>query len=297
MLTGVDLGGTKIEAAVLAEDGSILARHRVPTPKGQYDGTIDAVAAAVHEVELAVGGGGPYLGIGVPGSPSPTTGLMRNCNSTVLNGRPLAEDLHAALGREVRMANDANCLALSEATDGAAAAARCVFAIILGTGVGGGVVVDGRLLEGANGVAGEWGHVPLPWPAEDERAARTCWCGRSGCLETWLSGPAIEAEWVRSGGQPLPATELASAHPTAPAVVNWVDRLARATSTVIDVIDPDVIVVGGGLNSIEAIYTEVPRAWPHLVFSDAVRTRIVPSMHGDSSGVRGAARLAARYSS
>ncbi|MDP7029743.1 MAG: ROK family protein [Phycisphaerales bacterium] len=297
MLTGVDLGGTKIEAAVLGDDGAVLARHRVPTPKGQYDATIEAVAAAVRVAETQAGGGGPHIGMGVPGSPSPRSGLMRNCNSTVLNGRPLAADLRAATGREIRMANDANCLALSEATDGAAAGVTCVFAVILGTGVGGGIVIDGRLLEGANGIGGEWGHIPLPWPTEQERSARTCWCGRTDCLETWLSGPAIESEWAGEGRPPLPATTIASAHADADVPRRWVDRLARATAVVIDLIDPDVIVVGGGLNAIEAIYTEVPKLWPGLVFSDAVDTRIVPAMHGDASGVRGAARLPARYSS
>jgi len=297
MLTGVDLGGTKIEAAVLDEDGAVLARHRVPTPRGQYDATIAAVTTAVAVAEKQAGGGSPHVGIGVPGSPSPTTGLMRNCNSTVLNGRRLGADLAAALGREVRMANDANCLALSEAYDGAGAGHRCVFAVILGTGVGGGVVVDGQLLEGANGIGGEWGHIPLPWPSDDECGARTCWCGRSGCLETWLSGPALEDDWRRGGGDAMPATDIAAAHPESPAMLAWLDRLTRATAVVIDLLDPDVIVIGGGLNAIQAIYTDVAKRWPPRVFSDQVRTRMVPAAHGDASGVRGAARLPQRYSS
>jgi fructokinase len=216
---------------------------------------------------------------------------MRNCNSTVLNGHPLGEDLARAIGREVRLSNDANCLALSEAADGAASGAASVFAIILGTGVGGGVVVDGSLVQGHNGVAGEWGHIPLPWQKPDEFPGPTCWCGRAGCLETWLAGPAIESQWRASGGAAMHATEVATTSQARPIVDRWLDRLARATAVVIDVLDPEVIVVGGGLNAIEAIYEEVPDRWAPYVFADEVHTRIVPAMHGDSSGVFGAARL------
>ncbi|MDP6479098.1 MAG: ROK family protein [Phycisphaerales bacterium] len=291
MKTGVDLGGTKIEAAVLDEGGEVRTRSRIPTPRSSYEDTVQAIASLVNAVEAEAGGGGVHVGVGVPGSPSPTTGLMRNCNSTVLNGRSLGEDLAAAIGREVRLANDANCLALSEAADGAAAEAASLFAIILGTGVGGGAVLDGRLLQGHNGVAGEWGHIPLAWPQRDEFPGPTCWCGRNGCLETWLSGPAIESQWRSSGAEPLSATELAATPEASRLIDRWLDRLARATAVLIDVLDPEVIVVGGGLNTIETIYTEVPKRWPAYVFADEVQTRIVPAMHGDSSGVFGAARL------
>ncbi|MDP7070614.1 MAG: ROK family protein [Phycisphaerales bacterium] len=291
MRTGVDLGGTKIEAVVLDREDHVLARNRVPTPDGAYDDIIAAIASLVAATEAEAGGGGEHVGIGVPGSPSPHGGLMRNCNSTVLNGRSLREDLTRALSREVRLANDANCLALSEALDGAAKGAASVFAIILGTGVGGGVVIDGTLVVGANGVSGEWGHMPLPWPTPAESPGPTCWCGRRGCLETWLAGPALEREWIEIGGEPLRATAIARAHPESPVMRSWVDRLARATAVIIDILDPEVIVVGGGLNAIASIYTDVPARWTDLVFSDSIRTRLVPAAHGDSSGVFGAARL------
>lgn len=291
MHTGIDLGGTKIEAVVLDDDGPVIARSRIPTPNGAYDDTVHAIARLVDRVESDAGGGGEHVGVGVPGSPSPSSGLMRNCNSTVLNGHPLGEDLARAIGREVRLSNDANCLALSEAADGAASGAASVFAIILGTGVGGGVVVDGSLVQGHNGVAGEWGHIPLPWQKPDEFPGPSCWCGRAGCLETWLAGPAIESQWRASGGAAMHATEVATTSQARPIVDRWLDRLARATAVVIDVLDPEVIVVGGGLNAIEAIYEEVPDRWAPYVFADEVHTRIVPAMHGDSSGVFGAARL------
>jgi len=294
MLTGVDLGGTKIEAIVLDDHDHVVAKQRIATPRGDYAATVSSIATLVANVEEEAGGGGDCVGIGVPGSPSPRSGIMRNCNSTVLNGRPLRTDLETAMRRTVRLANDANCLALSEAHDGAAVGADTVFAIILGTGVGGGVIVDGHLVEGRNGVAGEWGHMPLPWPDPLEHAAHTCWCGRTNCLETWLSGPALEQAWITAGHDPLPATVLAAQSPTAPEVLAWIDRLARATAVLIDVFDPDIFVVGGGLNAIEAIYREVPRRWPDHVFADAVETRIQPAAHGDASGARGAARLPTR---
>ena len=291
MRTGVDLGGTKIEAVVVDDTGRVVAKQRIATPKGEYDATVASIASLVEAVEAKAGGGGDVLGIGVPGSPSPSTSLMRNCNSTVLNGKRLGEDLQRTIGREVRMANDANCMALSEAFDGAGAGASSVFGIILGTGVGGGVVVGNNLVAGANGVAGEWGHIPLPWPRSDELQCQPCWCGRHGCLETWLSGPAIEAQWIQAGGQPMTATEIARLHPDSQFMQRWIDRLARATAVIINMLDPEVIVVGGGLNSIPAIYHEVPARWPDFVFSDAIATKLVPAMHGDSSGVLGAARL------
>ncbi|MDG1838103.1 MAG: ROK family protein [Phycisphaerales bacterium] len=291
MRTGVDLGGTKIEAVVVDDTGRVVVKQRIATPKGKYDATVASIASLVEAVEAKAGGGGDVLGIGVPGSPSPSTGLMRNCNSTALNGKRLGEDLQRAIGREVRMANDANCMALSEAFDGAGAGASSVFGIILGTGVGGGVVVENNLVVGANGVAGEWGHIPLPWPRSDELQCQPCWCGRHGCLETWLSGPAIETQWIQAGGQAMKATEIARLHPDSQFMQRWIDRLARATALVINMLDPEVIVVGGGLNAISAIYHDVPARWPDFVFSDAITTKLVPAMHGDSSGVLGAARL------
>ena len=273
------------------DTGRVVVKQRIATPKGKYDATVASIASLVEAVEAKAGGGGDVLGIGVPGSPSPSTGLMRNCNSTALNGKRLGEDLQRAIGREVRMANDANCMALSEAFDGAGAGASSVFGIILGTGVGGGVVVENNLVVGANGVAGEWGHIPLPWPMSDELQCQPCWCGRHGCLETWLSGPAIETQWIQAGGQAMKATEIARLHPDSQFMQRWIDRLARATALVINMLDPEVIVVGGGLNAISAIYHDVPARWPDFVFSDAITTKLVPAMHGDSSGVLGAARL------
>jgi len=291
MLTGVDLGGTKIEAVVLDERDGVVARKRVPTPRGDYRGTVSSIAALVANVEQEAGAGGLEVGIGVPGSPSPRTGLMRNCNSTVLNGRPLGQDLRDAIGRPVHLSNDANCLAVSEARDGAAVDAATVFGMILGTGVGGGIVTNRKLLRGCNGVAGEWGHMPLPWPDHSELPGRRCWCGRMNCLETWLAGPPLEQSWVDAGHPAMTATALASEAPNDPVVTRWLDRLARATAVIIDVLDPDVVVIGGGLSAIDAIYRCVPRLWPEYVFADEINTRIVPAAHGDSSGVLGAARL------
>ena len=227
--------------------------------------------------------------IGVPGSPSPANGLMRNANSTCLNGKPLQQDLEHLLQRPVRMANDANCLALSEAIDGAAAGAEVVFGVILGTGVGGGVVVRGELVTGQNTVAGEWGHMPLPWPGDDERPGPSCYCGRHGCIEQFLSGPAVESVAQQLGIELCQATDMEQGAPEL--LEQWLDRLARSLAVVVDILDPDVIVVGGGLNRIESIYRELPMRLGDLVFSDVVTTSILPAMHGDSSGIRGAARL------
>lgn len=295
MRTGVDLGGTKIEAVVIDADDAVMSRQRVATPVGDYAQTVKAVASLVQDVEQAAGSVSPHVGIGVPGSPSPTTGLMRNCNSTVLNGKRFREDLEVAIGRPVRMANDANCLALSEATTGAAVGASPVFAIILGTGVGGGWAIDGQLVGGFNGVAGEWGHMPLPWPHPDERNPDPCWCGQVGCLETWLSGPALEARWLAGGHEAMRATAIVDQYPDAPIVQQWFDQLARATAVIMNVLDPEVIVVGGGLSRIGRLYEEVPARWGAYVFSDDIRTRMVPAHHGDSSGVFGAARLEAAF--
>ncbi|MGE0043386.1 MAG: ROK family protein [Vicinamibacterales bacterium] len=295
MRIGIDLGGTKIEGVVLDAGGGAVARERVATPRDDYDATIAAIVAMVARLEAAAGARGS-VGVGTPGAISPASGLVKNANSTWLNGRPLGADLARALGREVRLANDANCLAVSEAADGAAAGAPVVFAAILGTGVGGGIVVDGRLLAGGNAVAGEWGHNPLPWPADDERPGPPCYCGRRGCLETFLSGPALAAGHAASGGAAVDAADVArlaaAGDPVAAAALNrYADRLARGLATVINLLDPDVIVLGGGVSNIERLYTAVPARWGAWVFSDRVDTRLVPAAHGDASGVRGAAGL------
>ncbi len=294
---GVDLGGTKIEVAVLDAGGEFLFRQRRPTPQGNYAGTVAAIAALVAAAEQAVGVV-DSIGIGTPGTTTPQTGRMKNANSIVLNDQPLGADLEQALGRPVRMANDANCLALSEANGGAAAGARSVFGVILGTGVGGGLVFDGRLIGGHNGIAGEWGHNPLPWARPEETPGSRCWCGQSGCVETWLSGPAFAADYARHAGTDLSAVAIAEAAaggmPDAVAALQrYVDRLARGLATIINVFDPEVIVLGGGLSNIAALYTEVPARWNDWVFSDPIRTRLVAPAFGDSSGVRGAALLTA----
>ncbi|MEE2906740.1 MAG: ROK family protein [Planctomycetota bacterium] len=286
---GADLGGTKIEAALLAPSGELVSRTRVPTPGGDYTGTLDAIRDLVLGIESEHGLDPLPLGIGVPGSLSPATGLMRNANSICLNNQALHKDLEEHLQRPVKMANDANCLALSEAVDGAAADAEIVFGVILGTGVGGGVVVRGQLVEGHNAVAGEWGHMPLPWPNDEERPGESCYCGRQGCIETYLGGPAVEVEARRRGIGLAMATDMEQDAPEL--LERWLDQLARSLAVVIDLIDPNVIVIGGGLNRVEAIYREIPHRLPQWVFSDVVSTAIVPAKHGDSSGVRGAARL------
>jgi fructokinase len=295
MRIGVDLGGTKIEAIGLEHGGTVLARRRVPTPQGDYVGTVRAVAGLVATLEAELGGRGS-VGIGTPGAVSARTGTMKNCNSTWLNGRPLARDLEAALGRPVRLANDANCFALSEAVDGAAGGAEVVFGVILGTGVGGGVVVHGRPLAGANAIAGEWGHNPLPWPRDDERPGPSCYCGRAGCIETWLSGPALAADHLRTTGLRLTAETIAAEAAAGDAACTatldrYAERLGRALAHVVNILDPDVIVLGGGVSNIEALYARVPEQWAGYVFSDAVATRLARNVHGDASGVRGAAWL------
>ncbi|MFN0263849.1 ROK family protein [Tepidamorphus sp. 3E244] len=297
-MTGVDLGGTKISAVVLSPDGSERARLRTPTPQGDYAATVESIRDIVSAVEVEAGlepRRNAPVGIGTPGSTVPGTGLMQNANSTCLNGKPLLTDLKSALGREITMANDANCLALSESTDGAAKGEACVFAAILGTGVGGGIVIDGRLLAGPRGLSGEWGHNPLPWPHEDEHPGPQCWCGRHGCIEAWLSGPALAADHLARTGEAMDAQAIAAR--TSPACADtmnrYTDRLARALGAVVNMIDPDVIVLGGGLSRVAALYERLPpRALPHI-FCDAPSVRIVPAKHGDDSGVRGAARLCA----
>lgn len=301
-LLGVDLGGTKIEVAALDAGGNFLLRERVPTPAGDYPATLDAIAALADGAETRLGWGGPRLplGIGIPGSPSPRTGLIRNANSTVLNGRPLQADLAARLGREVRVLNDANCLAVSEAVDGAGAGERLVFAAILGTGVGAGIALDGTAWLGRNAVAGEWGHNPLPWAGtldgEEAKEAPACWCGQRGCIETWLSGPAFEADHVRHGGQALRAPQIMAAMRAGDmgaraSFERYANRLARALAHVINLLDPAVIVLGGGMSNVPELYGAVPRRWAAWTFSDGVDTPLRPARHGDSSGVRGAAWL------
>ena len=295
MRIGVDLGGTKIEAVALAADGRELFRKRVPTPRGSYEATVDAIVGLVEDAERATAARGT-VGIGVPGVPSPATGLMKNANSTCLIGHPLGADLEARLGRPVRIANDANCFALAEASDGAGAGFRVVFGVIVGTGTGGGIVVDGKVLVGPNGVAGEWGHVPLPWMTADEFPGPVCYCGRPGCIETFLSGPGMARDHEAHGGAAADVPEIArraaDGDPAARATLDrHADRMARALAGIINVLDPDVIVLGGGVSNLAHLYDDVPRRWGRYVFSDRVDTLLRRHVHGDSSGVRGAAWL------
>lgn len=295
MRIGIDLGGTKIEGIVIDGEGRQRARLRVPTPAHDYPGTLDAVARLVAALERDAGPAAS-IGVGIPGAISPATGMVKNANSSWLIGRPFDRDLAQCLDRPVRLANDANCFAISEAADGAAAGARVVFGVILGTGVGGGIVVDGRLLSGANAIAGEWGHNPLPWPEDDERPGRVCYCGRRGCVETFLSGPGLARDFRDAGGPELAAGEIArlaaKGDPAAAAALDrYEHRLARALATVINILDPDVVVLGGGLSNIERLYHGVPRLWSAWTFSDRVDTVLRRNRHGDSGGVRGAAWL------
>jgi fructokinase len=291
---GVDFGGTKIEAAALSAEGEVLISRRRPTPR-DYDTAIAVVGDLIAEVEQVLGRAGS-IGVGAPGSISPRTGLMRNANTVYLNGRTFREDLSEALGRPVRLANDANCLALSEACDGAARGARVTVAIILGTGCGGGLVVDGKLVEGAHGVTGEWGHIPLPWPSADEAPGPACWCGQRGCLETWVSGSGLRRDFkVRTGldltGEAILAAAQRGESDALLAFDHLVDRLARGMALLCNVLDPDVFVLGGGLSNIDALYDRLPGLIAPRVFSDQWSGRIAKARWGDSSGVRGAARL------
>jgi fructokinase len=295
MRIGVDIGGTKIEAAALDRQGEVVLRRRVATPAGDYGGTVEAVRALVAEIEAALGRR-CSVGIGMPGTLSPTTGLVRNANSTCLNGRDFDRDLSEALARPLRFANDANCFALSEAVDGAGAGAAVVFGVILGTGVGGGIVVERKPIPGVNAIAGEWGHSPLPWPGDAERPGPACYCGKAGCIETFLSGPGLAADHRRATGEALDPALLPTRAEAGDAAAEaslrrYEDRLARSLAVVINLLDPEVIILGGGLGRIDRLYERVPLLWGSYVFSDAVATRLVPPRHGDASGVRGAAWL------
>jgi fructokinase len=295
MRIGIDVGGTKIEGVALDDDGGVHVRRRVAAPRGRYEATLDAICTLVADLERETGRSGT-VGVGIPGAISPASGLVKNANSTWLNGQPLADELPRRLQRPVRFANDANCFALSEAVDGAAAGAAVVFGVIVGTGTGGGIVINNRVLAGANAIAGEWGHNPLPPASGDEWPRPECYCGRRGCIETFLSGPGFARDYAAGGGDPCSpdriAARAASGEPAAAAALDrYVDRMARALATVLNVLDPDVVVLGGGLSNIDALYDRVPRAWGRHVFSDAVSTRLVRAAHGDSSGVRGAAWL------
>ena len=296
MRIGVDLGGTKIEALALDADGRECLRRRIATPRDDYTATVDAVARLVRDVEADLGVR-TLVGVGMPGTLSPATGCVKNANSVWLNGRPLAQDLEGRLARRVRFANDANCFALSEAVDGAAAGARGVFGVIVGTGTGGGLVIDGRIWTGPNAIGGEWGHNPLPWPQPGEWPGPPCYCGKSACIETFLSGPGLVRDHRVATGRSLDVPAIvAAAEEDADAaaqatLARYEERMARALASVINVLDPDVIVLGGGLSNLRRLYANVPRLWAASVFSDRVDTRLLPPAFGDSSGVRGAAWL------
>ena len=282
MRIGIDLGGTKIEALKLDARGRDVFRERLASPKGDYRATLVAICRLVEKA------GKGSVGIGIPGSLSPTTGLVRNANSTWLNGKPLQQDLEQRLGRKVRIANDANCFALSEAVDGAGKGAAVVFGVILGTGVGAGIAVRRKIIHGANSIGGEWGHNPLPMPTGTDLPLPRCWCGRAGCIETYLSGPGLARDYRQATGERSGAEQAVLHEET---MARYVERLARSLAGVINVLDPDVVVLGGGMSNVERLYTEVPRLWGRHIFSDHVATRLARNVHGDSSGVRGAAWL------
>jgi fructokinase len=298
---GVDLGGTKIEAIALDGAGKEVCRRRVPTPRGSYTEILGAIVQLVENVEASCGARGT-IGVGIPGIISPATGLVKNANTTLLIGHPLDRDLAERLGRPVRVGNDANCFTLSEATDGAAAPAELgverptVFGVIIGTGTGGGVVVAGQLLVGADAIAGEWGHNPLPWQVAEDLPAPACWCGQHGCIETFLSGPALARAHRERTGQELDAARISSLADAGDAaalatIEQYAGRLARALASIINILNPDAIVLGGGVSNVSRLYERVPQLWARYVFSDVVTTRLVRARHGDSSGVRGAAWL------
>ncbi|MGN6148924.1 MAG: ROK family protein [Rhizomicrobium sp.] len=295
MRFGIDLGGTKIEVAALAPSGEIVLRERTPTPRGDYEATVTAIRDLVTGAESKLGVQGT-VGVAIPGTVSSKTGLVKNANSTKLIGHPLDNDLSTALGRTVRLANDANCFALSEASDGAAAGKSVVFGIIAGTGVGGGVVVDGKIITGAHSIGGEWGHNPLPGARADEMPGPQCYCGKHGCIEAWCSGPFFEAQFEAATGRKFSAREIAAAAENGDAqaktvMERWLDRFARSIATLVNILDPNAIVFGGGLSNIDAIYRELPPRVEHYAFTPEGSTPIFKNKHGDSSGVRGAAWL------
>jgi len=295
MRTGIDLGGTKIEAITLNSNGDELFRQRISTPENNYQKTLQAIIELINTVEETLNQQGS-IGIGTPGALSPVTGLLRNSNSVCMNGKSVKQDLEKLLQREIRMANDANCFSLSEATDGAAKDAGVVFGVIVGTGTGAGIVVNGKILTGPNAIAGEWGHNPLPWPEDNERPGPDCYCGKSGCIETFLSGPGMELDYETSTGERLNSENIVlraeqGDEPAEQCLQRYEDRMARSLSHVINILDPDVIVLGGGMSKIKRLYKNVPEKWGQYVFSDHVSTRLVAPEYGDSSGVRGAAWL------
>ena len=295
MRIGIDLGGTKIESIALDNSGEELHRQRIDTPQGDYRATIDAIVTLVQLLETETRQTGT-VGLGIPGAISPTTDLVKNANSTWLIGKPLHRDLEQALSRPIRIENDANCFVVSEATDGAARGADVVFGVIIGTGTGGGIYVRGKEITGINAIAGEWGHNPLPWPTADEYPGRECYCGKPGCIETWLSGPGFSCDHQIHGGKGNTAKDIVILAEQGDEIANaslqrYEDRMARALATIINIIDPDMIVLGGGMSNLTRLYSNVPKLWGKYVFSDQVTTKLVPPLHGDSSGVRGAAWL------
>jgi fructokinase len=295
MRIGIDLGGTKIEGIALDDAGAVRGRRRVATPRDEYEGTVEAIAGVVEALEAETGSRAT-VGVGMPGAISPASGLVKNANSTWLIGRPLDRDLGARLARPVRLANDANCFALSEAVDGAAAGARVVFGVIVGTGTGGGVVVERRVLTGPNAIAGEWGHNPLPWPSAAEWPGPPCYCGKTGCVETFLSGPGLARDYRETTGEGVPGPEVVARAERGEAAADaalarYESRMARALAVVLNILDPDVVVLGGGVSQVARLYENVPRLWQEWAFSDRVDTVLRPPVHGDASGVRGAAWL------
>jgi len=295
MRIGIDVGGSKIEGIALADNGGEIFRHRTETPAGDYNATLNAIVKLINLIEISTSQIGS-IGIGTPGALSPMTGLLRNSNSVCMNGQPVKQDLEKLLDREIRISNDANCFALSEAIDGAAKNAAVVFGVIIGTGTGAGVVINGRVLNGPNAIAGEWGHNPLPWPQQNELPGPSCYCGKHGCLETFLSGPGLSHDFEQHYIKKLTAMEISVLAGEGDAQANsclqrYENRLARGLSHIINILDPDVIVLGGGMSNIARLYENVPKLLPAYVFSDSVNTRLVPPMYGDSSGVRGAAWL------
>ena len=292
---GIDLGGTKIEGIAFSEAGDELFRHRLATPQGDYQATLQSIAGLIDQIEADIGEQGS-IGICTPGALSPATGLLRNSNSVCMNGKPVLTELQERLQREIRIANDANCFALSEATDGAAKDAAVVFGVIIGTGTGAGIVVDKKVLVGPNAIAGEWGHNPLPWPEDFELPGPECYCGKQGCIETWLSGPGIVRDHELHNNVFLDAETIDNKarfgdEESDETLQRYEDRMARSLAHVINILDPDVIVLGGGMGNIKRLYENVPGIWGDYVFSDVVNTKLVSPVHGDSSGVRGAAWL------